>query len=103
MTIKQTTASDVLTVLKWVVENPHHISSACDAKHPDCMVLKGHHAKLVIKPEIMKEAYDHLIYSHNIRRFDTRMYLPNAIGIRLLSNVEDISCEEVCCKYSLKG
>ena len=102
MTIKQTTASDVLTVLKWVVENPHHISSACDAKHPDCMVLKGHHAKLVIKPEIMKGAYDHLIYSHNIRRFDTRMYLPNDEGIFLLSKAENSRMDEIIEKYSLK-
>ena len=101
MAIKQTTATDVLTVLQWVVANQHHVSSACDPKHPHCMVLKGHHAKLVIKPEIMKEAYDHIVSSHRVRQFDMRMYLPNDEGVWLLSEWLGKRVEEIIAKYAL--
>lgn len=102
MTIKQMTAKNVLEVLQWVVANPHHVSSACDAKHPDCMVLKGYHAKLIIKPQIKESAYKHLTYSQNIRRFDTRMYLPNDDGVWLLSEWLGKRVEDIIEQYALR-
>jgi hypothetical protein len=80
--MRQKTAKTPLDVLIWITSHGHHQAEAKSERHKGAFVISGHSDKLIIPPAVHALVIDQVV--PNNRPFDTRMYTPNAKGLRTL-------------------